>query len=594
MLRKNNGYMPDVLDCLANLSNDEVFTPPEVANKMLDLLPQELFESKDTKFLDPFTKSGVFLREITKRLLKNQLPDYEAISSEIDRIEKEAIQEAVRNNELSLNDAYYSEKAKKIGRNAVEAHKRAEEFNLFERKLQRELNRIFSTQVFGIAITELTAQLARRSLYCSKNAAGKYSISTEFDNEDGNIRFKSCQHVWNKKPKWIELDKKWKGGTCIFCGASSENFERPDDLEQHAYEFIHTPNAERIFDMKFDVICGNPPYQMKTAGSVESQATPIYHKFIEQAIRLDPKYLTMIVPARWLNGGFGLDGFRSDMLKQKHIKDMHIYMDSTECFPGVDIAGGICYFLWEKTETEKCKVVNHTDGVLDTAERPLLEKDIDVFIRENKAVSIINKVKAFNEESFDSLVTAADPFGLNYKEGGTVKMFKNFHSDKQDGDVGIYYYGWLQNGLSYVERDKVTANKDAVDKYKVLISKAYGERGSYPYFIIGKPFLAQPQTVCNMSYIMVGSYDNEETANNVMTYMRTKFFRFLVSLLKSTQNAYRKVYKLVPMQDFSKPWTDEELYRKYGITKDEIDFIDSMIRPMDNIDTVDKDGDSDD
>lgn len=504
-------HTPDVLSCLANLSNDEVFTPPEVVNQMLDMLPQELFTDPTTKFLDPRCKTGVFLREIAKRLLVGLEPIYP--------------------------------------------------------DLQERIDHIFHNQLYSIAITELTSLLSRRSLYCSKYPNGPYSVS-HFDNPQGNVRFRRTEHTW-------------KDSKCVFCGASKEQFDRGRTLETHAYEFIHLYKPEEIFNMKFDVIISNPPYQMKTAGSVESQAIPIYHKFIEQAIRLNPRYLSMIVPARWLNGGFGLDGFRSAMLNSKHISDMHLYMDSTECFPGVDIAGGICYFLWKNSETEKCKVVNHTNGVLDSTERPLLESGIDTFIRENKAVSIINKVKAFNEDNFDEFVTAADPFGLNYKENGTVKMFKNFHDVKKEGDLGIYYYGWLNNGISYVERDKVTANHDAINKYKIFISKAYGERGSYPYFIIGKPFLAKPETVCNMSYIMVGSYDDEKTANNVISYMRTRFFRFLVSLMKSTQNAYRKVYKLVPMQDFSKSWSDEELYKKYGLSNEEIRFIESMIKPMD-------------
>ena len=242
MLRKNNKRMPDVLDCLANLSNDEVFTPPEVANKMLDLLPQEVFASKETTFLDPFTKSGVFLREITKRLLAHQIPNYEEMSGEIDEIEKTAIQEAVKSGILDLQDADYDDKAKKIGRDAVSTSPRAFEFYSFEEKLQKELNRILKTQVFGIAITELTAQLTRRSLYCSKNASGKYSISTEFANEAGNIRFVPMKHSWDKKPN--PKTGKYEDANCVFCGISSNAMDRPDDLEQHAYELIHTKNVK--------------------------------------------------------------------------------------------------------------------------------------------------------------------------------------------------------------------------------------------------------------------------------------------------------------------------------------------------------------
>lgn len=275
-------YNPDVLSCLANLSNDEVFTPPDIANQMLDLLPQELFSDPNTKFLDPACKSGVFLREIAKRLitgLEPIIPD-----------------------------------------------------------LQERIDHIFKNQLYGIAITELTSLLSRRGVYCSKYPNSKYSV-TQFPDAEGNIRYKRMAH-------------KWKNGRCVYCGASQQEYDRDLSLETHAYELIHTNNPEEIFNMKFDVIIGNPPYQLQTAGSVDSQAVPIYNKFIERAIKLNPKYLSMIVPARWLNGGFGLDKFRTTMLESKQISKMHIFMDSTECFPGVDISGGICYFLWKKTRVK--------------------------------------------------------------------------------------------------------------------------------------------------------------------------------------------------------------------------------------------------
>lgn len=506
-------YNPDVLECLANLSNDEVFTPPKVVNQMLDMLPPETWNNPNLKFLDPACKTGVFLREIAKRLivgLKEQIPD-----------------------------------------------------------LQQRLDHIFHNQLYGIAITELTALASRRSLYCSKYANGKYSVS-KFDNPDGNIRFVPINHTW-------------ENGKCKYCGASASQYQRADDLETHAYEFIHTNNPEEIFGMKFDVIIGNPPYQLTTAGSVESQAVPIYQKFVVQAISLKPKYMSMITPARWLNGGFGLDKFRSDMLNSKQIKIMHDYMDSNDCFPGVDISGGLCYYLWSSEKVEKCKIVTHRDDIESVAFRPLLEDGVTTFIRENQAVSILNKVKKFNEQPFSNIVSSADPYGLNYKEGNTVKMFKKYHhGEKKDGEIGIYYYGWINEGIAYTPRSNISQNKKTIDKYKVFISKAYGERGSYPYFITGKPFIAEPGTCCNMTYLLIGAYDTRQEAENVSAYMKTKFFRFLVSLLKSTQNAYRKVYELVPMQDFTKRWTDKDLYNKYSIDDDEQAFIDSMIRPMED------------
>lgn len=507
----NQNYNPDVLNCLANLSNDEVFTPPELANKMLDLLPQELFQNPNTTFLDPFTKSGVFLREIVKRLdkgLEKLIPDR-----------------------------------------------------------QERIDHILQKQVFGIAITELTSLLARRSAYCSKDASGKYSIS-KFPTASGNIIYKNIKHTW-------------VNGKCKYCGVKQSIFDRDSELEQYAYMFIHSDKPQQFFDnMKFDVIIGNPPYQMVTAGSVESQSTPIYNKFVEQCIKISPRYICTITPARWLNGGFGLDSFRSEMLNCHNICILHDYLDSEECFPGVDISGGVCYFLWDRNYTGNCNVFTHRNKTVTNAYRPLLERGIDTFIRQNEAVEIFKKVHEKGEPSFEQIVSPRDPYGLNYYVNGVEKMFKKMEDNPFPNCVGLYYYGWLKDGMKYADRKNVTTNKTSIDKYKVMISKAYGERGDYPYFVIGKPFIAKPNEICNMTYLTIGEYDNYDLASNVVSYIKTKFFRYLVNMMKNTQNAYKKVYSLVPLQDFSHPWTDEMLYKKYGLTDEEIAFIESMIRPM--------------
>ena len=494
----NSSYNPDVLNCIANLSNDEVFTPPELANRILDLLPQELFRSPDTKFLDPFSKSGVFLREIVKRLdrgLESLMPDR-----------------------------------------------------------QLRIDHILHNQVFGIAITELTSYLSRRSLYCSKYANGKYSVS-RFDTESGNILYANRSHSW-------------ENGKCKYCGASQAIYDRCSEAEQYAYMFIHTDNPKQFFgNMKFDVIVGNPPYQLSDGGA-QASAKPIYQLFVEQALRLKPRYLSMIIPARWYSGGKGLNEFRDNMLKDKHISHLVDYFDSTECFPGVDLSGGVCFFLWNHDYSGPCHIRSIINGKETQTTRYLLEKGDDSFVRFNVAVGIWHKVKAFNEKSFATIVSSRKPFGIATNERISLM--------KQPNSVKIYAYP--NNG--YVLSSNIAVNSSAIKEHKVYISYAYGERGSFPYLVIGKPFYGEPNSCCSETYLMIGPFSSETICNNVMEYMRTKFFRSLVLLRKNTQHATSKVYKYTPIQDFTQLWTDEKLYKKYGLTEDEIAFIESMIRPM--------------
>ena len=495
-------YNPDVLSCLANLSNDEVFTPPTLVNQILDLLPKEIWENKDAKFLDPVCKSGVFLREIAKRLmigLEKQIPDK-----------------------------------------------------------QKRINHIYSTQLYGIAITELTSLLSRRSVYCSKAANSKYSVCDEFKNEQGNIIYERMKHTW-------------KNGKCVHCGASQDVYDREDALETYAYPFIHTDVTKKIFrNMKFDVIVGNPPYQMSDGG-FDKSASPIYHKFVQQAKKLNPRYLTMIIPARWYSGGKGLDEFRSEMLKDDRLSIIHDFPETSDCFPGLNIRGGVCYFLWDKEHKGNCAITTHKSGIEgNTVERPLLEKGSEVFIRYNEAISILRKVQKFKEDSFQNIVSSRKPFGLATNFNAFAK------SETSQKNIFLYRFG--DNG--FVSLNQIEKNQSWVKGYKVLVPKASPGSDVYPHQVLGTPILSEPNSCCTETYIVIGPFANKKISKNVMTYLCTSFLRFLVILIKNTQDVPKGVYGFVPMQNFDEPWTDEKLYKKYGITKNEQDFINTLVRPM--------------
>lgn len=522
------GRNPDVLTCIANLSNDEVFTPPDFANRMLDALAAawaadnggaNLWADPSARFLDPFTKSGVFLREITSRLvsgLADEIPD-----------------------------------------------------------LQERVDHILTKQVFGIAITQLTSLLARRSVYCSKHAQGEHSIAKSFEDDQGNIWFERTEHTW-------------VGGKCTYCGASKKTLGRGGDMETHAYALIHAEDVKvrvaELFggDMQFDVIIGNPPYQLDDGGYGTS-AAPIYQLFVEQAKALEPRYLSMVIPARWFAGGKGLDDFRESMLADNRLRSIDDFLSAADVFPGVGLKGGVCYFLWDRDNPGSCTVSTHfKDWPVSTATRPLLEEGADVFIRFNEGLSILKKVIAVEsgqsgslllpeDRRFDQMVSSRKPFGLE-------TTFKGKATGGAD-DVLVYQNG----GKGFIARDAVTTGTPLIDCWKVYVGRAApgtGNRDTYPHRILSTPFVGEPGTISSETYLCIGPFDTRTEAESALSYLTCRLTRLLILLHKPSQDTTRKVYTFVPTQEWTKVWTDEDLYAKYGISEREIEFIEKLVRPM--------------
>ena len=520
------GRNPDVLTCIANLSNDEVFTPPEFANRMLDTLAEawaerhdgaDIWSDSSVRFLDPFTKSGIFLREIATRLIKGleaEIPD-----------------------------------------------------------LQERVDHILTKQVYGIAITRLTSLLARRSLYCSKYANGPHSVSTKFENESGNIWFERTEHTW-------------RDGKCIFCNASQKDYDRGDRLETYAYALIHTDDPkDRITDffgdkMQFDVIIGNPPYQLGQSGgeAVGGFAMPVYHKFVQSAKELDPKYIVMVTPSRWFAGGRGLDEFRSEMLADKRISRLVDFPDASEAFAGTQIKGGVSYFLWDSSWDDDCEVSTVHGGELTSPPMKRSLCSYDILVRRNEAVPILQKVLALTEEegvgNLARKVSPIQPFSIR----------TNFRGAKDR--AGLYRPVRVigNGGDTFIERADVPRNEAWVDQWKVLLGRAYGAGDGFPHQIYNYPIVAEPESCCSETYLVIDRFSDEKSARHFAQYLRTKFVRFLVSLRKNTQDIYSERFLFVPDLPMDEDWNDQILYEKYGINEDERAFIDSMIRPMDGAD----------
>jgi adenine-specific DNA methylase len=510
-------YNPDVLSTLANLSSDEVFTPPHIVNQMLDMLPQELFSDKTTTFLDPATKSGVFLREITKRLIKG--------------LEKE------------IPD------------------------------LQERLDHILHNQVFGIATTELTSLLSRRTLYCTKYPQSIYSIS-KFNRVEGNITYNDFNHSW-------------ESGRCIHCGVRESEFLKSNLKEKYAYEFIHSKSYNGFDNMKFDVIVGNPPYQLNVGneGGNSSKARAIYHEFINQAIILNPRFVVLITPSRWMTRS--VEGISEEwidkMITSNHFIELHDFIESKDVFPGVDIPGGVNYFLYSKNHTGDCRYNLYKSGEIQFQINDKLDYlGLGIVLRDLYAASIIKKISNVVSGNYfntlDSFQTIVSPKDFFTNKTHLTSSWSHYHNDRRTGDIKLYLNKRIHGrDFAFIDCKQVPKNHDSIRLHKVYISAAYGDQNT----IIGKPFYGEPESVCSQTYLVIGYNPQKplsyEECQNIISYINTRFFRYLVSIKKKTQNGSRMVYQLVPLLDFSRSWNDHDLFDMFSLSTDEINYINKTI-----------------
>lgn len=500
-MRVQTQHVPDILDCLAQLSNDQVPTPPKLARLMLDELPEHVWREPEYKWLDPGMKSGVFLREVASRLLTG--------------------------------------------------------LEQWEPDFEKRREHILQNMLYGAPITEMMGHVSRRSVYCSRNASGEHSL-VRFETDDGNFPFVYTQHDI-------------RGDRCRHCNAPAA-LERGPSRENYAYAFLHgTYPTKEMADMKFDVIVGNPPYQIDSDGNTRTM--PIYQKFVAQAKSMEPRYVLMITPSRWFTGGLGLDTYRSNMLADRRIRRLVDYRVEKDAFPGVNINGGVSYFLWDREHNGPCSVSHIPPGGKEGPVEQRYLDEFDLLVRQNEAVHILRKVRSKGEATLDSRVSAQKPF----------EFHTNFHGAETGRGIQepILMHG--SGRKSWVERSAITKNQGWIDEWKVLLAAASDGNEVLPLPIwdmaVG-PFVAGPGEICSGSYLVIGPTETKAAAENLALYLRTRFARFLVSLRKGAQHNTSDRFAFVPDLPMDRVWADDELYKRYGITRNEIAFIESEIKEM--------------
>lgn len=538
----------DILETITNVGNDEVFTPRKTCDMILDSLPEEVWHNPNYKWLNPATKNGIFEREIAIRLddgLKDIIPDTE----------------------------------------------------------QRRKH-ILQNMIYSIGQTRFTANVARRTVYYCSQANRKcdgikaddghyvngYAIGNGswFDDEEGNIKTPNINHTFvddkgETMPSSCSGEEK-KKYRCKYCGINGASaYNDANQRETYAYEFIHFDGDEllkhlqdRFFggnrNMKFDIIIGNPPYQLSTNDKGGIQAIPIYNKFVEQAFALKPKYISMIIPSRWYTGGMGMDSFRNAFLSNDHIELLFDFPKSRDCFSNVDIAGGVCFFLWSSSFTGDCRVISSIGGKNTEKIRKL--NQFDVFVRSNIGVEIINKIRKKANKYLNEVVASISPFGLSTN----VKGKKNYFA----GSVKLI----SSSGESFIQANDVPKGKEYIDEYKISIGQLNPDRGGVNNASDGKSNVTtkvkiyEPNEVFTATYLLLNHFKVKEEAENFAIYIKTKFVRYLVNLTLSSMHITKDNFRFVPTMEFSRTWTDNELYSYFDLNDEEIKDIESTIREM--------------
>jgi site-specific DNA-methyltransferase (adenine-specific) len=504
-----HSHVPDVLETIAQLPNDDVYTRPIVVQAMLDTLPDHVWSEPSYTWLDPGTKSGIFLREVYRRLMWG-LVDWEPDG-------------------------------------------------------MKRRQHILRNMLHGAATTQINGDIARRSLYQTKNATGMdveedalRKLIVRFETSDGNIPYIETQHVFSGASA---------NRSCRYCGAP-EALAR-ENREVFAYSFLHeTYPTKELTNMKFDVIVGNPPYQIGVEGNTRTK--PIYQLFVERAIAMSPRYVVMITPSRWFTGGLGLDDFRDKMINDRRLSKIVDNPKLFDCFPGVEIKGGVSYFLWDRDYSGDCEFSTRIDGnVTSTATRDLRDGH-GVVIRDNRASALVQKILDQADGSVETWFYPRLAFSQTWRT--------NFRgeSDQPFADSIPLIHN---NGIGYVSPAGFERNLDLVDKWKVLLPKAGDGHGREISFVIGDPIAIAPGSACTESYFVAGAFDSAEECRNYALFLCTKFVRFLVLQRKATQDVTADRFRFVPTMPMSTEWTDELLYEHFGLAPEDVEYIERTIHP---------------